>query len=42
MTGLYWSTLLNCRAHANIHIVVMHFVTPAFTLLSVLLCLFRY
>ncbi len=23
MTGLYWSTLLNCRAHANIHIVVI-------------------
>ncbi len=23
MTGLYWSTLLNCRAHANIHIIVI-------------------
>ncbi len=46
MTGLYWSniTLLNCRAHANIHIVVIGCI---FLLLlshccKFLLCLFHY
>ncbi len=38
-TGLYWSILLNCRAHANIHIVVIRCILTAalsaFTLLSV-------
>ncbi len=40
MTGLYWSTLLNCRAHANIHIVVIRCLFNCSC--QVLLCLFRY
>ncbi len=47
MTGLYWSTLLNCRAHANIHIFVTRCIKKICKLLlshycQFLLCLFRY
>ncbi len=47
VTGIYWSTLLNCRAHANIHIVVIRCIYKLCKLLlshccQFLLCLFRY